>query len=63
MARSECSVCEEVFASVSGFDKHRVGSYTPDNRHCLSPKKLEKMGWGKDKRGHWRLPGHAFKPQ
>ena len=42
--RCECGVCGKVFGSLSGFDKHRVGTYMPNTRRCLSDGALKKLG-------------------
>ena len=33
---AHCSACGETF-TVAAFDKHRAGSHTRDERHCLDP--------------------------
>jgi hypothetical protein len=66
---AECRECGEVFASDSGFDKHRVGkhAYTfreglkmdpfrEDGRRCLDTDELAEKGWRKDKYNRWRTP-------
>lgn len=32
-----CSSCHETFTTASAFDKHRAGSFTANNRHCVDP--------------------------
>jgi hypothetical protein len=61
--------CGQVFASLSGFDRHRVGvhAYTLteglrmeppryDGRRCLDTEEMEAWGWHQDNRGCWKLP-------
>lgn len=55
----ECSVCGLVFRSVNGFDRHRVGTYRPNTRRCLSTAELGALGMV-EVRGRWqgiRKPG------
>jgi hypothetical protein len=54
-----CGECHETFGSVSGFDRHRVGSFgAPEDgvwsgaaRECRIP-----AGYAKDRRGYWVIP-------
>ncbi|KKN27728.1 hypothetical protein LCGC14_0861520 [marine sediment metagenome] len=46
MARSECTVCGEVFKSLWGFDAHRIAKYNlPDKERCLSVRQMKKKGF------------------
>jgi len=49
----ECSVCGLQFRSVNGFDRHRVGTYRPNTRSCLSTAELGALGMH-EVGGRWR---------
>jgi hypothetical protein len=34
---AHCAACGETFTTVAAFGKHRAGSHTHDDRHCLDP--------------------------
>ena len=34
---ARCNACHETFTVVAAFDRHRAGSPTFDDRHCLDP--------------------------
>jgi hypothetical protein len=34
---AHCRACGETFTVVAAFDRHRAGSHTHDERHCLDP--------------------------
>lgn len=46
-----CPVCEEPFNSVHAFDRHRVGR--ANDRKCLKPTEMVKIGMVRSKRGYW----------
>lgn len=46
-----CSACGEIFKSVTGFDKHRVGQ--PAKRRCLTTQEMLQRGMTKDSGGKW----------
>jgi hypothetical protein len=61
-----CRTCGQDFASVRGFDAHRVGrhAYTEaegldlrpprtDGRRCLNSDEMEAIGWVRDRWGRW----------
>lgn len=50
--RNECPACDELFRSVSAFDKHRVGDYGKDRR-CLTPEEMIAKGMAKNEAGFW----------
>lgn len=56
--RSRCTVCGEVFNSVHGFDRHRVGAAA--DRRCLGITEIQGRGFLKNAHGYWitaaRLP-------
>ena len=67
-----CVACGKDFASVEGFDRHRVGKHaylfaeglrmTPlreDGRRCLDVDELRALGWQLDKQGRWYDPAKA----
>jgi hypothetical protein len=64
--RNGCSGCRQDFASVSLFDRHRVGSFEhnwspdrEDGRRCLSIEEIQDKGWELDARGRWVDPVRA----
>lgn len=54
-ARCRCARCDELFNSVSIFDRHRVGSYQERGtlRRCLSVDEMVVRGWARNARGFW----------
>lgn len=67
-----CRSCEQDFASVSAFDRHRVGvhAYThsgslkldpprEDGRRCLDTDELRDVGMELDARGRWAITADA----
>jgi hypothetical protein len=57
-----CRACSTDFASLTAFDRHRVGSYAyawspdrEDGRRCLIGDELLEAGFELDPRGRWRL--------
>jgi hypothetical protein len=57
--RSQCPACQLLFTSTHSFDKHRVGTFKPLMRRCLSASELTARGWSPDPRGFWRKPAPA----
>jgi hypothetical protein len=53
MPISTCTACGEVFRSVAAFDKHRVGTYEPMRRRCLTTDEMIDKGFDIDKFDHW----------
>lgn len=53
MARSECTVCNEVFQSEKSFNKHRVGSFVEKTRRCLTEQEMILKGMSKSSKGLW----------
>jgi hypothetical protein len=56
--RCQCPTCGELFNSVSGFDRHRMGDFAKSGelRHyrcCLSPAKMTAQGWSRNVAGFW----------
>jgi hypothetical protein len=33
----QCPTCKEVFSTTGNFDRHRKGTYEPNERHCVDP--------------------------
>ena len=60
-SRCQCSVCGELFNSVSVFDRHRKGAYLEHTtkRQCLTIDQMVVRGWIKNAQGFWiqRLRG------
>jgi hypothetical protein len=50
-----CCGCGLDFASVTAFDKHRVGKHDPDERRCLDVAEILNAGMELDPRGRYRL--------
>lgn len=55
--RCRCGGCDEHFASLHAFDRHRYGAYT--SRGCRTAAELAALGWSQDIRGFWRTPGNG----
>jgi hypothetical protein len=54
-----CSACRCDFASVSAFDRHRIGTYEPLERDCMNEAEMVKAGLEVDPRGRWRIAADA----
>jgi hypothetical protein len=54
--------CCQSFASLSGFDKHRVGPHGTAERRCLTPDEMLAKGWTVDGNKVWRLPAPKTNP-
>jgi hypothetical protein len=67
-----CRCCSTDFASVSAFDRHRVGVYMythargleldpprEDGRRCLDEAEMTEAGMAPDLRGRWSLVADA----
>jgi hypothetical protein len=67
-----CTACGLDFASVRGFDRHRVGvhAYTHEEglrrdqsvgngRRCLNQLELQERGFAVDQRGRWTIAAEA----
>lgn len=61
-----CAGCWQTFASMSGFNAHRVGAYLDDppgyGRRCLPPVELEARGFVLKNDGCWHSPAPATIP-
>jgi hypothetical protein len=59
--RNLCRSCEADFASVSAFERHRVGAHDLDypehenGRRCMDAEEMLEAGMELDQRGRWRL--------
>lgn len=54
--RCQCGACEQYFNSMTGFEAHRVGSFTPDKRRCLTVTEISGLGYIKNQDGFWIMP-------
>jgi hypothetical protein len=54
--RNQCAACEEYFNSTGAFTKHRVGSYEPDTRRCLTVAEMEAKTFSKTQDDFWLSP-------
>jgi hypothetical protein len=53
-----CSACGQMFGGEQAFDLHRVGSFEPMERRCLTKEEIESRGklmWNQ-KREQWQRP-------
>ena len=51
--RCVCAKCLESFASISAFDKHRVGSHRQNARRCMSVGEMYESGMRENDEGYW----------
>lgn len=52
--RAHCSSCHKTFRGDAGFDKHRVGSYRPeDPRRCMTTEEMLEAGMVQNAKGLW----------
>lgn len=56
MPISTCGACGLVFTSTWTFDQHRVGTYQPMTRRCLSVDEMQSRGMTRNKWGYWTIP-------
>ena len=54
--RNQCAACEEYFNSTHAFTKHRVGSFEPDTRRCLTVAEMEAKTFSKTQDDYWLCP-------
>lgn len=54
--RNQCPSCLEYFNTNAGFDAHRTGSHTNQQRRCLSVEEIEGKGLKLNVNGFWTLP-------
>jgi hypothetical protein len=64
-----CDNCGQDFASVTAYEKHRVGVHAyeasadrPDGRRCRTEPELIELGMTRDSRSRWRLPTRGKPP-
>jgi len=50
---NQCPTCFTVFNSTHAFDKHRVGTHTPNTRRCLSDEEMSALGMRPNRYGRW----------
>ena len=68
---NECGTCGIDFASVTAFDRHRVGKHAfthtqglrmkpprEDGRRCLDTDEMAALGMAISGRGRWAIPGN-----
>jgi hypothetical protein len=59
-SRCQCPACGEYFASVTVFDRHRVGDFAsgeqPSSRRCLTVAEMMAQEWPKNGKGFWLRP-------
>ena len=55
---AHCNACHETFTVVAAFDKHRAGSHTLDDRHCLDPAAVGLVDAGRAY-SCWGFPGRG----
>lgn len=51
--RCRCGACGESFNSTFTFERHRVGTFEPLERCCLSVAQMLAQGFRKNKAGYW----------
>ena len=51
--RNQCTSCNEYFNHEYGFDRHRTGKHTGNQRRCLSVAEMVKKGFSKNAKGFW----------
>ena len=54
-----CTACHETFTGETAGEKHRVGKYVPDERHCLTPDEMRAKGMEQNARGQWGNGGES----
>lgn len=55
--RNQCPSCGLLFGGLTGFDRHRTGTFgTPSGRRCMTPAELEKIGLKEGPNGYWSRP-------
>jgi hypothetical protein len=55
---AHCNACHQTFTVVAAFDKHRAGSHTHDDRHCLDPAAVGLVDAGRAY-SCWGFPGRG----
>jgi hypothetical protein len=55
--RCRCTACGLHFATVRGFDRHRLGPFGK-GRRCYSPLIMMALGWRRSEKGFWMPPKH-----
>ena len=49
----QCQGCFEYFNSFAAFEKHRVGTFMPDTRHCLTTDEMYELGMSLNSADFW----------
>lgn len=50
---NQCPTCFTLFNSTYAFDKHRIGTHSPNTRRCMSEDEMLKAGMGKNRYNRW----------
>lgn len=58
--RCQCSSCDGLFNSEGAFNKHRVGTYSPNTRTCLNASQMAEIGMSKTADGFWVTSAFDF---
>ena len=56
MRSGHCTACHRSFTSIAAFDKHRAGSHSDGQRHCVDPESVGLVPADRAWPG-WSLPG------
>jgi hypothetical protein len=51
--RNQCPQCGRSFRSIADFDRHRIGSFTLAQRHCMTEDEMKAAGMVKNTAGLW----------
>jgi len=52
----KCGGCCGTYYGMGAWDRHRTGTYTPDERRCRSADEMRALGMWTDDNGWWHLP-------
>jgi hypothetical protein len=62
MAKAQCSGCHATFTRTKAFELHRVGSYDPPQRCCLTEAEMRAKGMTQNSKGWWMTPASSNVP-
>jgi hypothetical protein len=51
--RCKCPSCGQYFNSTYAFDTHRIGTFQPMRRMCLTPEQMIEEGMAQSAKGFW----------
>ena len=54
--RCRFTACGLAFTSTNAFDKHRTGTFAPNERRCRTEAELRARGFEPNDLGYWRVP-------